>query len=278
MVAFADDRTGWVVARSRHLVARVGQLELLDRAYTLAAQSFVALFPLILAIAAALASPGSNIVAEEFIKRFGLAGAAAQAVQDLIVVRTEGIYWLGLVLTVYAAFTLSKRASRAYNAVWGTPQLPVRAQWRALVWIVVQLLLVVMVTELRTVVRSSGVVLALLTAALVVGVWFLAEVSTQSLLTRGHVARPRILLAAGFATVGRFGIVVWSALFLTPSIVRQAESYGPIGVVFALFTGLLAYWAVLLGATLLAAVITDRDVGAGPDSMVADIEVAQGEF
>ncbi|HYO17202.1 MAG TPA: hypothetical protein VES02_00850, partial [Dermatophilaceae bacterium] len=146
MVALADDRTGWLVARARHLVARVGQLELLDRAYTLAAQSFVALFPLILAIAAAVASPGSNVIAEEFIRRFGLAGAAAQAVQDLIVVRSEGIYWLGLALTVYAAFTLSKRASRAYNAVWATPQLPVRAQWRALVWIVVQLLLVLMVT------------------------------------------------------------------------------------------------------------------------------------
>ena len=227
MVAFADDRTGWVVARSRHLVARVGQLELLDRAYTLAAQSFVALFPLILAIAAALASPGSNIVAEEFIKRFGLAGAAAQAVQDLIVVRTEGIYWLGLVLTVYAAFTLSKRASRAYNAVWGTPQLPVRAQWRALVWIVVQLLLIVMVAGLRTVVRSSGVVLALLTAALIVGVC-VPRRGIHPVPAHSRSRRPSADPAgSGYATVGRFGIVVWSALFLTQSIVRQAESYGP---------------------------------------------------
>ena len=278
MVAFADDRTGWMVARARHLVARVGQLELLDRAYTLAAQSFVALFPLILAIAAAVASPGSNVVAEEVIKRFGLAGAAAKAVQDLIVVRTQGVYWLGLLLTVYAVITLSKRASRAYNAVWGTPQLPVRAQWRALVWIVVQLLLVVMVTELRGVVRAAGPVLALLTASLILMVWFAAEAFTQGLLTRGLVARRRILVSASFATVGRLGILVWSAIFLTPSIIRQAESYGPIGVVFALFTGLLVYWAVLLGATLLAAVITDPDVGRGPDSMVVDIDVAQGDF
>lgn len=278
MVAFADDRTGWMVARARHLVARVGQLELLDRAYTLAAQSFVALFPLILAIAAAVASPGSNVVAEELIKRFGLAGAAAKAVQDLIVVRTQGVYWLGLALTVYAVVTLSKRASRAYNAVWGTPQLPVRAQWRALVWIVVQLLLVVMVTELRGVVRAAGPVLALLTASLILMVWFAAEAFTQGLVTRGLVARRRILVSASFATVGRLGILVWSAIFLTPSIIRQAESYGPIGVVFALFTGLLVYWAVLLGATLLAAVITDPDVGRGPDSMVVDIDVAQGDF
>ncbi len=278
MVAFAEDRTGWMVARGRHLVARIGQLELLDRAYTLAAQTFVTLLPLILALAAAVASPGSNIVAEEFIRRFGLVGAAAKSVQDLIVVRSEGIYWIGLALTLYAAFTLSKRASRAYNAVWGTPQLPVRDQWRSLVWILVQLILIVMVTELRGFARDAGPVLALLAGAVILVTWMGAEVLTQTILTRGHVVRTRILLAAAFATVGRLGIVVWSALFLTRSMTRQAEAYGPIGVVFALFTGLLVYWVVLLGSTLLAAVLTDPDVGRGPESVRVDMDVAQGDF
>lgn len=278
MVAFAEDRTGWTVARGRHMVARIGQLELLDRAYTLAAQTFVTVIPLILAIAAALTSPGSDVVAEELISRFGLVGAAAKSVDDLIVVRTEGIYWIGLLLTLYAAFTLSKRASRAYNAIWGTPQLPVRDQWRSIVWIVMQLVLIIMVTELRGFVEGSGPVLALLAATGIMVVWAGAEALTQTVLTRGHVARNRILLAAVLVSIGRFGIVVWSGLFLTTSMTRQAESYGPIGVVFALFTGLLVYWMVLLGSTLLAAVITDPDVGAGPESMTVDIDVAQGDF
>ena len=278
MVAFAEDRTGWMVARGRHLVARVGQLELLDRAYTLAAQTFVTMLPLILAMAAALASPGSNIVAQEFIRRFGLVGAAAQSVQELIQVRSEGIYWIGLALTLYAAFTLSKRASRAYNALWGTPQLPIREQWRSMVWILVQLVLILLVTELRGFARDSGPVLALMAAVAILVVWAGAEVLTQTLLTRGHVVRSRILVAAVFATVGRLGIVVWSALFLTKSMVRQAEAYGPIGVVFALFSGLLVYWIVLLGSTLLAAVLTDPDVGRGPESARVDIDIAQGDF
>jgi membrane protein len=260
------------------MVARIGQLELLDRAYTLAAQTFVTVIPLILAIAAALTSPGSDVVAEELISRFGLVGAAAKSVDDLIVVRTEGIYWIGLLLTLYAAFTLSKRASRAYNAIWGTPQLPVRDQWRSIVWIVMQLVLIIMVTELRGFVEGSGPVLALLAATGIMVVWAGAEALTQTVLTRGHVARNRILLAAVLVSIGRFGIVVWSGLFLTTSMTRQAESYGPIGVVFALFTGLLVYWMVLLGSTLLAAVITDPDVGAGPESMTVDIDVAQGDF
>ena len=278
MVAFAEDRTGWMVARGRHLVARVGQLELLDRAYTLAAQTFVTMLPLILALAAALASPGSNIVAQEFIRRFGLVGAAAQSVQELIQVRSEGIYWIGLALTLYAAFTLSKRASRAYNALWGTPQLPIREQWRSMVWILVQLVLILLVTELRGFARDSGPVLALMAAVAILVVWAGAEVLTQTLLTRGHVVRSRILVAAVFATIGRLGIVVWSALFLTKSMVRQAEAYGPIGVVFALFSGLLVYWIVLLGSTLLAAVLTDPDVGRGRNLARVDIDIAQGDF
>ncbi len=278
MGAFAEDRTGWVVARARHLVARVGQLEMLDRAYTLAAQSFVTLLPLILALAAGLASPGSNIVAEEFIKRFGLVGAAAKSVQELIQVRSEGIYWIGLALTLYAAFTLSKRASRAYNAIWQTPQLAIRDQWRSLVWILVQLVLVIMVTELRGFARDSGPALAVLAAGTILVAWAGAEVMTQTLLTRGLVERRRILVAAGLATIGRLGIVVWSGLYLTQSMTRQAEAYGPIGVVFALFSGLFVYWVVLIGSTLLAAVLTDPDVGAGPESVVVDIDVAQGDF
>jgi membrane protein len=278
MAAFAEDRTGWMVARGRHLVARIGQLELLDRAYTLAAQTFVTIMPLILAMAAALTAPGSDVVAEEFIRRFGLVGAAAKSVDDLIVVRTEGIYWIGLVLTLYAAFTLSKRASRAYNAIWGTPQLPIRDQWRSVVWVLVQLALILLVTELRGIVKESGPVLALLAAAVILVMWAGAELLTQTILTRGHVERRRIMLAAAFVTIGRLGIVVWSALFLTTSMTRQAEAYGPIGVVFALFTGLLVYWVVLLGSTLLAAVLTDPDVGRGPESVRVDLDVAQGDF
>ncbi|MGE5153531.1 MAG: hypothetical protein ACM3ST_05890 [Bdellovibrio bacteriovorus] len=36
--------------------------------------------------------------------------------------------------------------------------------------------------------------------------------------------------------------------------------------------------AVLLGATLLAAVLTDPDVGRGPDSKLMDIDEAKGDF
>lgn len=279
MTAFADDRTGWLVARARFLAARIGQLELLDRAYTLAAQSFVTLLPLILALAAALESPGQvSVVAEQLIVRFDLVGSAAQAVQSLIVVHAGRVYWLGLALTLYAAFTLAKRASRSYNAIWGTPQLPLREQWRGVVWLVVQLAMMGAVTELRQFARESGTAAAIAAALLILLAWAGAELVTQTLVTRGDVPRRRMLLAVAFVTVGRLGLVVWTASYLSVSMVRQAEAYGPIGVVFALFTGLLVYWSVLLGATLLAAVLTDPQAGLRTEPAPRDRDVAQGDF
>jgi membrane protein len=279
MVGVTESWLGWVLVRARFLVLRIRQLELLDRAYTLAAQSFVALLPLIIIIAAALSAPGrSSVVAQEFIARFGLVGAAARAVEDLIVVPEEGVYWLGLILTVYAAFTLSKRASRAYNAIWGTEQLPIRSQWRSLVWVGVQVGLIIMVSQLRDFARESDTLLLVLWSAAVLVLWAAAEFFTQSLLTRGQVRRRRMIVAVALATLGRVGIVLWTALYVSASMVRQAETYGPIGVVFALFTGLLVYWVMLMGATLLAAVLTDPDVGTGAPPAPVDLDAAQGDF
>ena len=279
MVAVTEGWLGWVLVRARFLVLRIRQLELLDRAYTLAAQSFVALLPLIIIIAAALSAPGqSSVVAQQFIARFGLVGAAARAVENLIVVPEEGVYWLGLILTVYAAFTLSKRASRAYNAIWGTEQLPIRSQWRSLVWVAVQVGLIILVTQLRDFARESDALLLALWSAVVLLLWAAAEYFTQSLLTRGQVPRRRMYVAVAFATLGRVGIVMWTAFYLSASMVRQAETYGPIGVVFALFTGLLVYWVILMGATLLAAVLTDPHVGTGSPPASVDLDAAQGDF
>lgn len=277
MVALPEGWTGWVLVRARVLVLRVRQLELLDRAYTLAAQSFVTMLPIIIIIAAALSAPGrTSVVAEEFIARFGLVGAAARAIEDLIIVPDAGVYWLGLILTCYAAFTLSKRASRAYNAIWGTEQLPIRAQWRSLVWVAVQVGLIMVVTQLRDLARGSDSLV--LWSLAVVAVWGAAELFTQTLLTNGQVPRRRMIVAVVFATIGRVGISLWTVFYLSESMVRQAESYGPIGVVFALFTGLLVYWVVVMGATLLAAVLTDPDVGTRPSPTPSELDAAQGDF
>lgn len=114
-----------VVERGTVLPTRVGHLELLDRARTLAVGKFVTLVPLILVRSAALAAGGvSSVVAEQLIDRLGVVGAAARAVEQLIAVRGQGVHRLGFVVTLYSAFSLWRRASRACKAIWRSPQSP----------------------------------------------------------------------------------------------------------------------------------------------------------
>jgi membrane protein len=258
---------------------RVRELELLDRSYTLAAQTFVALFPLILVLAGLITAEGQeSVVAEGLIERLGLVGAGAVATRELIVIQNRGIYWLGAVVVLFSALSLARRLGRAYNAIWRTPALRPSEQWRGLVWIGVQVALLAAVSELRAVARVSGTGAALALVVCILALWFAAEFVIQRLFTHGAVDRQRLMLAAGFVTVGRLGIVIWGGLYLAPALSRQADSYGPIGVVFGLFTALFASWAAILGGTLLAAGLTEAldEHGADGERAAQDADPAQG--
>jgi uncharacterized BrkB/YihY/UPF0761 family membrane protein len=258
MLSTTSLRESPVGRRTDRLVERVRAIELLDRAYTRAAKTFVALFPLILVLAGMIAQEGEeSLVAEGLIERLGLIGAGAVATRELIVIEHRGVYWLGALIVLFSAFSLSRRLGRAYNAIWQTAALRPAEQWRGLVWIGVQVVLLAAVSELRAVARDSGTVAALALVVVILGLWFGSEFLIQRLFTHGAVARRRLMLAAGLVTVGRLGIVIWGSLYLAPALSRQADSYGPIGVVFGLFTALFGSWLAILGGTLIAAVLTE---------------------
>ena len=128
------------------LLSEARRTRILDIAYTLSAQAFVALIPLVLVVTAAFTGKGDvAVVARQLIERFGLVGAARDAMQVLF--RTpgvgSGVYWLGLVITLYSAFSLSRRVTRAYATVWDVPPLPAGQQWKGLVWLGVQVVMII---------------------------------------------------------------------------------------------------------------------------------------
>jgi membrane protein len=235
-----------------------------DMSYTIAAQAFVALFPLVLVITGAFTTHGdSSIFARELVDRFGLAGAARLAVEQLFTTPASGsgVYWLGLVITTLSVVSLTRRVARAYAHIWELPTPSPRQQWRGLAWLLLQVAMFVLVSGLRDVRRDHGPGVELVALVGLLLVWGFGEYLAQRLLTFGRVARPRLAAAAAVVTVGRAGVVVWSAVYLPGALARQAELYGPIGVVFALFTWIFANVAVLLLCPLLAAVATARPVG-----------------
>jgi uncharacterized BrkB/YihY/UPF0761 family membrane protein len=242
-------------------LAEVRRIRILDLAYTLAAQFFVALIPLVLVVTGVFTTGGDDsYMAEQIVDRFGLAGAARAAVGLLFQTpgAGSGIYWTGLIITLYSAFALSRRVGRAYTTIWDVRPLPVGQQWRGLVWIVIQVVMLLLASGLRTFGAQHGTVLEILALALLLLAWAGAEYGSQSLMTAGQVVRDRLLVAAGLVSLGRLGVTLWSSFYLPATLSRQSVQFGPIGVVFGLFTWIFLSMLVLLVMTLLGSVLTGR--------------------
>lgn len=253
--------TGGVIDRARagveDVLEQVRRVELLDRSYTIAASAFVALLPLVIALAGIVSGDGEMApLGDGVIERLRLDGAAADAVRLLFTGGSPGFYPLGLLVVLYSAFSLSRRVGRAYAAIWDVPGLTLRQQWRGLVWVLLQVVVVLSVGGLRELaVRFDPAVAVGFYAASVV-VWVVTEVIAQRLLTVGQVAWRRLAVAGGLVGVARLGVAVWVLVYLAPSLSRQAEQYGPIGVVFSVFTLLFVVAVSMLLGTMLAAVAT----------------------
>jgi membrane protein len=245
------------------LLRELARTRVLDLAYTLAAMVFVAVMPIILVITSAFTASGQDsLLARELIDRFGLVGAARVSVNQLFTTpgAGTGVYWTGLVIALYTAFSLSRRVLRAYSMIWDLPVPAANQQWRGLVWVLVQVVLVLVASTLRSVGRSHGTAAEIVVLVVVLAVWGASDYVTQWLMTLGRVARDRLLVAAALVTLGRLGVTLWSGLYLPGLLSRQSEHFGPIGVVFSLFSWIFATMFVLLFAALLAAVLTGRPV------------------
>lgn len=241
------------------VVRRFFELELLDRSFGLAAQAFVSLLPLLIVIVSVFTNGDDAIVASQFTERFGLVGAAADAVRALFSSPsvTVTISWLAVVMSALSAFALSRRLSRVYASILGLPSLARSQTWRGLVWIAVQLVLLGAASELRRVRRDNGVIIAVVAVLVLLIVWFLGDVASLRLLVP-RIQRRLLVPSAILAGVGRVGLTIWSAIYMPRALSDQAEQFGPIGVTFALFTLILAAVFVYLCAPLLASVWFSR--------------------
>lgn len=243
---------------ARDVLRRMAEAELLDRVYVIAAGTFVSALPLLLLLTGALGTSrrSESVFATQLIGRLGLGGSAADAVRTLLPASRLHFYAVGIAITLFGVYSLTRRVARAYAAVWQIPELPRNRWWRALVWLLVELAAIVSVAAVRDLARGSAMHARVLLFVVAIIIWYAAELAGQRLITDGRVPWRSLHVSAGLTAVGRLGVALWAAVYLGTSLARQAELYGPIGVVFALFTSLFASIAATLIATLVAATVT----------------------
>ena len=123
---------------ARDWIARFIGVQGIDRSMAIAAQSYTALFPLLIVYASVL--PSDRDFADVLIQRFELTGAAAESVERAFApsgdVRSS-VTVVGAGLLLVSALSFTRGLQRLYESSFGLPTLGMRNTKWGLLWLVI---------------------------------------------------------------------------------------------------------------------------------------------
>src|SRR5258705_5175648 len=135
------------------LIQRLVSVGFITSGVVLAAQTFLALFPLLIAVTAFLPQSSAEAIRGALRSRFGVSGSADAAVGQLMNNPNQlrgGISAVGAIVVLASATSFTRALQRVYEGAWGLPRLGLRGSLRGLVWLVeVALYLAVLGTAIR---------------------------------------------------------------------------------------------------------------------------------
>lgn len=230
------------------------ELRGVDRAMVLASQAFTALIPLMILVGAVLPAGNSSTVADAVIRRFGLDGQAADAVEAVFARPDTGsVGVFSLLLLLISGISLTRRLQLMYVQAWRLPPLRgVRGSFNAAMGLTVLLVELALLYLVRTLVRglpfdwAIQVPLSWLAGMLLWTTipWLLMDrrIGWRRLVPGGA-------LTAVMASV--YGVV--TTLYMPPLMTSYSVRYGLFGVTIALVGWLLCICLILISVTIVAA-------------------------
>lgn len=232
----------------------IRDLELFDRAMTLAAQAFTSILPVLIVVSSLRASLNPEADAL-FAENLSLDDDTAELVKRSIPQAVEGVSFtqiFGALLLILAATAFSRALERCFRRIWKTPKAPIRFAWRWVVAIVAILIGFVLVIMTRYIVRGAGalsVVEFIIEVAVWSALWWFASwiVINRSVSLRALLPGS-VLAGFGFAVAAVVGRV-----YLPRAFASSAEQFGVLGLAFS-YIG----WLFVLMSVLLIAVTTGR--------------------
>lgn len=245
----------WVTNALSAWLERIVAIQAVDRAIAIGAQTFSALFPLLIIYSAVAPRSEARDFSLRLIRWLHLSGAAAASVREALsppVGVTEGITIVGLLLTIASALSLARTLQRLYERCYGLPAIGVRGTPWHLLWIA----LIPIYVGLRPLVSGLGGAWWHLVASLALGtfMWLLSpyvllakRVDWRTLLPTG------ILTAIAMTAFGGASVI-----YMSHSITSSARQFGTIGVAFALLGWLVVAGFVIVGGATAGSVISER--------------------
>ncbi|GGZ84073.1 YhjD/YihY/BrkB family envelope integrity protein [Streptomyces echinoruber] len=244
-------RSGAVRRAAARLWTTAGRLlpallavNVVEGAVRLAAQAFIAVLPLLMAVAAFAPRSVQELLADSVSTVLGVRGDTLEEVRRTFHATgttrdTAGA--AGLVLTLVSATAFSRALQAVCERCWSLPRAPVRAAaWRWLLWLVVWLAVLLVQAPLRGGFGTgvvSGLVLSLLSATLL---WWW----TQHLLLGGRVDWRSLLPGSVLAGAGSVALSRVAELMMPTAMRRSFDEFGPLGPVFTFLSWLIAVFLV----------------------------------
>ena len=246
-----------LVHRFRGLIDRLAAVRVVESSVVLAAQSFLALFPLVIVAYAYLPSNAADGLLAAMRRRFGVSGESANAMGQLIGQREalqQSLTVIGFVIVLGSATSFTRALQKVYERAWGLERLSgLQGIWRGVAWIVGVVTYLALIGWLVHLVRDGGITTPL-SAVIGVGIWWW----TAFLMLGGRV-RARALIPGAILTAAAQLIVTLVSLIYLPRAIRSSEAnYGPIGVVFAIES-----WFIVIAAVIVGGAIVGAELGSG---------------
>lgn len=231
------------------------EVQLRDRALTLAGQAFIALVPLLIVLASWLGGAGGEALGRWLVQHFDVEGDAEDAVIALFSRPPSadgGMTLLSVLILLVSVNSFGRALQRTFEAAW---RLPHRGPKRALRGAAGTLLLL---TAIGGVALLGGLLAGLpggrlvalpLQLAVSIPVWWLLTRLLLSLRVSWVATLPGAILSATSQV-----LVSWAGAIWVPILIeRDSERYGVVGVAVALITWLVVIAFVAVASTVVGA-------------------------
>ncbi|MFC4605977.1 hypothetical protein [Rhodococcus kronopolitis] len=251
---------GRTVART---IQAIVDIELADRAMTLAAQEFISVLPVIIAVGTiGNLDPVAGTMTDQFGVNpyaMGLTTATADAVSaDSPTFATFGVF--GLLMVILSGTSFARALGRLYGRVWDIPTLSIRRGWR---WVAVLFAVAISVglisgTRHLTGVNWFDVPLAF---ALELAIWFALWTAVPYLLTEGRLAGRLLWATAALTAVGLAVVRIAGRVYLPLAADSAQSKFGSLGLVFTTISWMFVLSGVIVGsAAIVKALALDEGI------------------
>lgn len=244
----------------------------LDRVMVISSQAFTTLIPLLIVGSAFLPLGDPDAVSEAMIRRLGLTGDAAAAVEQVFGGADPGsVGLLSVFLLAYSGVAFTRRMQRMYLHAWQVPPMPgIQGSANAALGLLAMLLEFSILSFLRGLVERlplSWMVALVISAAASVVLW-----TSIPWLLLGRRTEWRRLLPGGLLTGVAVTIYGLATTVYMPKLIEvYSDRYGLFGVTIAVVSWLLCISFIVVAATVIAAEL-DR----APDRWASRVRLRLG--